>query len=439
MRDRQTLGTSRYVDSRASSLDKQKSLSRKLKSVERVSYLGLPNFDWSLTLLGLCIFTFAIVTFYVPIAEIGIAVAIVGLLLGRDRVRVPFPVWLYVIFLLWTFAASFASPFPDIARIQVVERLKLLVVLLIAINALRTEGQLRFYLLFFLACFILFPVRGALMNYAAGYTVYGRALWNYIYNNPNDLAALSLIAFGIALALAMPKAPRTVVRLGAGISAILLFMVILLTQSRGAFIALMIATAPVLIPMLLKKPHQAIGAAFVALAIGLTIPANVWERLSSIQKLSNASTLAEADSVGSADERYKILQVGWQIWADHPVFGVGLGGYRPMNARYAPDIGDKDTHNTYLNLAAEIGLPGLLIWCVLIGSVLRYARRSRRRADSDGILATQQLWMERGLVGFLVAGIFGSFAALTFPYLLLAILWCSATQLRNTGQAAEGP
>ncbi len=367
------------------------------------------------------------------IAGVGIAVAVAGLLVGRDHVRVPFPVWLYAVFVLWTFVASFASPYPDVAQDQVVERLKLIVIMLVVVNALRTEGQLRFYLLFFLGCFVLFPVRGTLKG---GDTVMGRAVWNYIYNNPNDLAALSLIALGIALALMFSEPSRTLVRLGAAISAILLLVVILLTQSRGAFLGLAVATVPALFPMLMKQPRLAIGVAVVALVIGLAVPANVWERLSGIEKLTSTSTIAEADPEGSAANRAEILKVGWQIFRDHPVFGVGLGGYPLANALYAQDLGERDTHNTYLNLAAETGLPGLMLWCALFGSVLRYAYRSRQQGQAPG-LATQQLWIERALIGYFVAGIFGSFAALTLPYLMLSLLWCSATLLARTGPGTK--
>lgn len=392
------------------------------------SRLGLPHFRLTLTLLGLCIFTFTIITYYVQFATVGIAIAVMGLLLERNRMRVPFPLWLYAAFVLWALVAAFASPYPDMALDQVVERLKLLVIMLVAVNAIRTEGQLRFYLLFFLGCFVLFPVRGTLVG---GDTVMGRSVWNYVYNNPNDLAALSLIALGVAIALYMSEPSRTLMKLIAGISALLLLVVILLTQSRGAFIGLVVATMPALLKMLVKQSRQFIGVGIVvALIIGLTVPASVWERLSSIEKLTSMETIAEADPEGSAKARAETQKVAWQIFRDHPIFGVGLGVYPFANARYAPNVGAKDTHNTYLNLAAETGLPGLILWCALVGSVLRYAYRSRQYAQSSQ-LVTQQLWIKRAFVGYLVAGIFGSFAAHNFPYLILAVLWCSATLLAS--------
>src|SRR5882762_6137731 len=165
------------------------------QSEARASWLGLPRFNWTLTLLGLCIFTFAIVTFRFPIGEIGIAIAAVGLVLQPRKFRVQSPVWIYGAFVLWAFVGSLASSYSDVALGNVLESLKLLAIILVLVNALQTEGQLRFYLLFFLGCFVLFPVRGTLLG---GDTVSGRVVWNYIYSNPNDLAALCLFPLGIA-------------------------------------------------------------------------------------------------------------------------------------------------------------------------------------------------------------------------------------------------
>ena len=397
------------------------------------SWLGLPRFNWSLTLLGLCIFTFAIVTYRFPIGEVGIAIAAVGLVLQPRKFRVQSPVWIYGAFVLWAFVGSLASSYSDFALGNVLECLKLLAIILVVVNALQTEGQLRFYLLFFLGCFVLFPVRGTLVG---GDTLGGRAVWNYIYSNPNDLAALCLIALGIALGFMFSRSSRILVRMGAGISAILLVVVILLTQSRGAFLGLLAGMGPGFIAMGLKRQGRLLFfAGILALVISLAIPASVWERLSGITKLTSTSTIAQADPEGSAEQRFEVQKVAWKIFVDNPVFGVGLGVYPLENARYAPALGRRDTHNTYLNVAAEVGLPGFALWCAFVWSVLRYAYRSRRLA-APGELPTQQAWIERAFWGYLVAAIFGSYANLTFPYLALAVLWCSATLQASPSQRA---
>jgi len=399
-----------------------------------ITRIGYPRFRWSLMLLGLCLFTFAIVTYRLPVAQLGIAVAALGLFLQSDRIRIPTPLWLFCIFVVWASIASLASPYTDSEFDQLIQSLKLLVVMLVVVNAIRSAGQLRFYLLFFLGCFVLFPTRGTLVNYAVGHHPFGRAVWNYIYTNPNDLAGLSMVALVIALGLIFSEPSRSLVRLGSWASVILLFIVIVLTQSRGAMLGLVVATAPGLIPMLRKRPGILIPIALAAVVVVVAIPEGTWERLSGITKLTSTSTVKQADADGSAAQRLEILGVGWNIFSDHPVLGVGLGAYKSVSAIYAPWLpfgGRMDTHNTYLNLAAEVGLPGLLLWLACFGTVLRYANRCRRLAP-PGPLATQHDWIVRALWGYLVAAIFGSYAALTFPYLLLAVLWSSATILSQS-------
>src|SRR5205807_10034040 len=142
---------------------------------------------------------------------------------------------------------------------------------------------------------------------------------------------------------------------------------------RGGFIGLVAGMGPALIWLGLKwQGRLLLSAGILALVISLAIPTSVWERLSGIAKLTSVETIAQADPEGSAEQRFEIQKVGWQIFVDNPVFGVGVGAYPLENARYAPALGTRDTHNTYLNLAAEVGLPGLVLWCALVWSVLRY-------------------------------------------------------------------
>jgi O-antigen ligase len=401
----------------------------------RMSRLGLPRFKWSLTLLGLCVFTFAVVSYYWPVGELGVGIAAIGLFLqfGKVKIRVPYPVLLFGAFVLWAYIASLASSYHEIVLETAFEHLKLVAIMFIAVNALRTEGQVRFYLLFFLGCFVLFPLRGTLVG---ANTIAGRALWNYIYSSPNDLAALSLIALGVALGMMFSKPPVTLVHVGAAVTAILLLVVILLTQSRGAFLGLVAGMAPAALWSAVKRPvRMALLAGVVALVVGYSIPPSGWERLSGIGQLTSTSTVAHADPEGSAAERFEIHKTGWLVFLDHPVFGVGLGAFPDAVARYNPELGRKDTHNTYLNLAVEVGLPGLVIWCALVWSVLRSAYRSRQQAGRTN-LAIQQAWIERAFWAYLVAGMFGTYARLSFPYLILSVLWCS-TYLLTCASPAE--
>ena len=129
----------------------------------------------------------------------------------------------------------------------------------------------------------------------------------------------------------------------------------------------------------------------VLAVIAVLVPAASWHRLGGITNLT--TTIAEADKKGwlaasggqldqfaavSARDRFEILKTGVGIAASHPLLGVGIGCYREANMRYAPQLGERDAHNTYVSLAAEIGFPGLLLWLGLVGSVLTRVRSSAR-------------------------------------------------------------
>ena len=410
----------------APALHKQTSTALGPKAKARESTLGLPRVPGSLPLLGLCVYSFAVITFFLPVAQVGIAIGVAGLFAGRNPVRMPTLFRLYLAFILWGLITSIASPFAEVALDTLVGRCKLLIIMLLALNAFQTEGQLQFYLLFVLGCFILFPARG---TFIGGDVIQGRAVWNHVYNNPNDLAALSLLALGVALALIFSASEWNLVRLGAAASAAILLVVILRTQSRGVFLGVVVATAPTFIRILLQQMRVAVGIGIVVVLVAsFAIPPKVWDRLSGIQKLTSADTIAQSDKEGSAAERVEILKAGWQIFLDNPVLGVGLGVFPLECNLYSPIIGKRDTHNTYLNLAAETGLPGLAIWCALVGSALLRAHRARRRA-SDGVLKAQNYWTGQALIGYLVAGAFGTYSGLNLLYLILSVLWCSTDLL----------
>jgi putative inorganic carbon (HCO3(-)) transporter len=369
-------------------------------------------------LIGLCVFTYAIVTYRWPVGDVGIAISLIGLLFQRGTVQTTRLFWLYFAFVLWALLASFASDYAGAARAEVVERLKLALVILVASSALQTARQLRFYLLFYLACFSLYPLRGALFNYFLyGERLAGRAIWNYIYANPNDLAALSLLTLGIALSVATSRAVRSLFRWAAGASAALCVAVIFLTESRGVFIGLAACMVPAAIGLVWRNPKRLIYGAILVSIAAYTIPQPVWTRLSGIEKLTNV----EADPEGSAAQRFEILKVATRIALDHPIFGVGLGAYRKTNARYAPELGQRDAHNTYVSLAAELGIPGLALWVALFAIGLRSPAGPHNLGEHEET-GIEEAWIARSLVGFLIAGAFGTYSALTFPYLVLVIL-----------------
>ena len=100
---------------------------------------------------------------------------------------------------------------------------------------------------------------------------------------------------------------------------------------------------------------------------------------------ADPARLASAES-----NRYAYWQVALEAFADHPLAGVGSGGFR-VEWRRERDVLDpaRDAHSLYLETAAELGLVGLLLLGLAIAGVVVSARRGRRDA---GLLAALVLY-----------------------------------------------
>jgi O-antigen ligase len=69
------------------------------------------------------------------------------------------------------------------------------------------------------------------------------------------------------------------------------------------------------------------------------------------------------------------------VWADHPLTGLGPGGYPLAYRDYARGIGDdprilREPHSLVLQLLSEQGTAGLLAWLTAAGLLVAWTRRS---------------------------------------------------------------
>ena len=413
MTPRQNL-SSRGAPSRRGKIDRAKS------SARAAAQTILGDVQWTPAYVGLLAYIFAIVTFRLPIGEAAIILALVGIAVQRERLRFPpLLVW-FSVFLLWALLGYAQSTYRPVVLEGWINFGKLWLIALVMVNALRTPGQVRFFAIFFLACFATHPARGAIFNYFIyGHSTFGRAVWNLSFGNPNDLAALTLLPLAIAASLLYDG--NKWVRLGAKASVIVLPILILMTQSRGGFLALAVFAV---LTLLGQRNKLRTAALLVMLGgtVALAAPGGVWDRISGL------SAGAEADS--SSEQRWLIWRIAREMIQDHPVFGVGLEAYPQAHAVYAsmqPEYafagGTRDTHSTYLNVAAETGYVGLLIFLLVVGATLFEAERARRRAKRrDPQHATRIWYLEASLFAYLVTAIFGSFSHLSFLYIHLALL-----------------
>jgi O-antigen ligase len=401
---------------------------------------GIAAVEWTPVYVFFLVYIFSVITFTVPLGNVGMALALIALPFQRDRLRLPPFLLVMAAFLLWAFATRGGSPHPEVVGERLVDYGKLWLIALVAVNALRTRRQTQFLLIFALVSFACFPARGAIFNYLGGHTVFGRAVWNHIYANPNDLAALVLLQLAGAGALLVSDR-RGWIRLGALTSVLVLSLLVLMTQSRGGLIALALLAALALGAQR-RRLRTLLFAGVAAGVLSLLAPSGVWERAAGLVHATDTSTLRMVDHEGSAEQRFLIWQVATSIIADHPVAGVGMGAYTWVHEVYAADAGlarvaggRRDTHSTYLNVAAETGGVGLVLFLGMLAAVLVGAERARRRLRETDPEGAGRLWLlEAGLLAYLTAGVFGSFAHLSHLYLYLALVTAVSLEARHAAR-----
>lgn len=131
------------------------------------------------------------------------------------------------------------------------------------------------------------------------------------------------------------------------------------------------------------------------------------ERTSSGQYDSFSEGLPLEEAVDpSAGRRIEIWKGALEIIKDNPWWGVGYGVF-PYAIPYYVNLGEVDAHNTYLLIAAEMGIPVLLLFLLIIFVVFKNTFWLFRRVEDQFIKATA-LGMLGGLSGALVVNMFGS-------------------------------
>jgi O-antigen ligase len=393
--------------------------------------LATESVQWTPVYLGFLMYIFVATTYRIPIGDFSVGLAVAGLLVQRDTLRFPpFLLW-FGAFLVWATVAWAQTAYGEPVAERLIDMAKLWIIVLVAVNALRTRAQLRFFILFFLACFAFYPLRGAYFNYwLYSSSMSGRAIWNYMYSNPNDLATLTLLALAICAGVLFTervKPIRVAALAGVGMLTLLVFM----TQSRGGIIALAVF-ALFTLKNSKRQQRARMLVLFVAVAgvLAMFAPSSVWDRISALQNITNTEDLKAVDREGSAEQRYEIWKVARKIIREHPVFGVGVGAYSSAHHDYALSTefdktarGNRDTHSTYLNVFAESGFVGGAIFIGMFLTLALHAERVRRRARlvmPD--VAQQLLFLEIGLLAYFVAGVFGSYGHLNFTYIYAALL-----------------
>jgi putative inorganic carbon (hco3(-)) transporter len=238
---------------------------------------------------------------------------------------------------------------------------KVMLIFILMVNTLTTPERVRRFtwVLVLATSYIAFR---AVFDYARGMNLVenGRVMGSVggMFRNPNDLALNMVAILPIAVMLFMLRTSSMVGRLVAGFGAFLMVGATIASQSRAGFMGLGAMLLFLTIQIGRKKP-MVMAAALLAVFLALPmVPNSYWARMSSI-------TDASADDTGSRAARKILLAEAFETFLSHPMTGVGAGLFQAYNPKGRTEAW-RETHNVLLQVAAELGIAGLLVFMFLI-------------------------------------------------------------------------
>lgn len=241
--------------------------------------------------------------------------------------------------------------------------------------------------------------------------------------DPNDVAMIMVVT--LPLAALGSFGLRGVSRLLAASTALITVLATILTVSRTGFVGLALVCG--LLIFRLRTAGARLLAGILVLIFLAAAPAKYWHVMQTIWKPASTSGGYLERGIWT---RMELWDRGLDLLTQRPLTGVGMGQYHVADGlRYGRRGGWVTAHNSFLQIAGELGVLGLAIFVMLIFSAIRSARRVARAAREDPRLRDLE-WaaaaVEIALYAYVVVGFTLSQAYASILFFLIGL----ATALR---------
>jgi len=237
--------------------------------------------------------------------------------------------------------------------------------ILLAAKFLTTKRHIKMVMTVIMLCLIM-VVPSALVGWATGASERAAASFS-IGTNSNRLAFLCLMQAAFWWYLGQSQRSGTIRAVIYGVIGTLI-LTVLLTASRSGFLGL-----GVLFYLLSRNRGSMKGGrikivVLTLLMVGMMMTVVPQENLDRIANLNPFSQAKGADvGTHSTERRVETVGLGWDIFLEHPIFGIGIGNFREVARQVYNDPFYRPPHNSYIWALSEGG-----IFCFLLFLMLYY-------------------------------------------------------------------
>jgi O-antigen ligase len=300
------------------------------------------------------------------------------------------------LFVIFFFGVVFSGILNGTGFLIVAKYLAMLLFMPFVLVAVRSQDDLRRVLVtIVLALTIIFP-------YAIRQMFRFDSRLGVGLSEPNYLGANLVLVLPLALAIALRQrtSGRRWLWLGA---AGILGMEVVLTSSRGALLGLLAAA---LVYVYRRRGFGAAVATTAGIVVAvLVLPTELGERaLATLTSAGEAPPGLEASNKAHT----ALFWAALRMMGDAPLVGVGPFNFKALSGYYSGLDVSFMAHNTWLEIAAELGLPVFVVFLLLLVTTFRaLGRAARLRGSTEAEdLAAWAEGLRAGLIGFCVAGTF---------------------------------
>jgi len=278
-------------------------------------------------------------------------------------------------------------------------------------------------------------------------------LGELFYYDANGLALLLATSLPLMIYYTRPGLPMTW-RAGAVAACGVAVLTLMKSGSRGGFLALLGSGVFLLFGFGAIPRRVRIGAvAGVTVLLLLVGSDKYWEMMGTLLHPTSDYNWSGKNETG----RMEVWKRGMGYMMGYPVLGVGAdafpiaeGTISPLAARQSEGIGLKwsAAHNSFVQIGAELGIPGLLLFVGILfqafRTLARIAKEAQRKEGRGGGDAALAQVLIASLISYCIAGFFLSEAFSPFLFSVLGMvvglakLYPAASRGRRSGAVRRG-
>jgi O-antigen ligase len=249
-----------------------------------------------------------------------------------------------------------------------------------------------------------------------------------------------MVAFmPFAIFLALRRGPF-VKRMVAALCVLGMTGAVVASGSRGGFLGFVAMLVVLAVVAARRWPGFVLAGVLAIVCVMPMLPDSYYRRLESI-------TDGSKDDSNSRSARQTLFGESFDAFLENPITGVGAGNFKAWNPQERAQAWH-ETHNVWLQVAAEVGVFGFAVFLFLVMrsfyvvfQTRRLLKRTRVRkpagprpeisAEDATILDAHSAAMTASMVGWFVCAFFASVAYNWTFYYLLALAAAPSTILRD--------